>query len=289
MNGAEILAASQETVEPVAAEQPPQNDFDSKFAALAKMERKMREKESSFGSREKEWEEKSKKLSEYETFMKLMDENPLEAIKQKKGWGLKEINEHAVSTQSDEDLDPVAQLTKNFQTQLAELKESMSKDFEGKIKSKEDEYSQKEYERQIQDFKTGIKDFLHENKDAYEFTLTEENGMDLVYDVIHTDLMNQKKNMEEDGEGELKMMDVKDAAEKVEAYLDKSYQKYLSLNKVKSKFKSSEPDLSQFIAKSEPKTLNNSFTPKSHSKDSLNPEERRREAERLVSSWMTRN
>jgi hypothetical protein len=289
MNGAEILASSQETVEPIATEQPPQNDFDSKFAALAKMERKMREKESNFGSKEKEWEEKSKKLSEYETFMKLMDENPLEAIKQKKGWGLKEINEHAVSTQSDEDLDPVAQLTKNFQDQMAKLKESLSTDFDSRIKAKEDEYSQKDYDRQIQDYKHGIKDFLNENKDAYEFTLTEENGMDLVYDVIHTDLMNQKKNMDDGGEGELKMMDIKDAAEKVEAYLDKSYQKYLSLNKVKSKFKSSEPDLSQFITQSQPKTLNNSFTPKSQSSDSLTADERRMEAERLVQSWMTRN
>ena len=172
---------------------------------------------------------------------------------------------------------------------MAKMREEILAEAENKIKSTEEKYTQKEQEQQIQQFKYQIKDLISSEKDTYEFINAEENGIDLVYDVIYTDLMNQKKAMEEEGaEGELKMMDIKDAAEKVESYLDKSYQKYLNLNKVKSKF-SSDDKIGNFIAQSQPKTLNNSFSPKSQSVDQLNPTERRLEAERLVKSWMAKN
>jgi hypothetical protein len=292
MNGAAILEASKTPVpadnlnlEGDADNKQSDNGFDAKFAALAKMERKNREREQGFSAKEKEWEEKSKKLTEYEEYMKLLDENPLEAIKKKKGWGLKELNEHAVSTQSDEDLDPVSQITKQFQSQMEEMRKAMTEEFENKIKEKEEGYTRKEQEQSVQQFKYEIKDFISKNADEYEFINAEESGMDLVYDVIYTDIMNQKKQIDEDGEGELKMMDVKDAADKVEAYLDKQQEKYLNLKKVKSKF-GGEDKIGAFLAQSQPKTLNNSFAPKSKSVDQLDPEERRMEAERLVKSWM---
>lgn len=292
MNGAAILEASKTPVpadnlnlEGDAGNPQSDNGFDAKFAALAKMERKNREREQGFSAKEKEWEEKSKKLTEYEEYMKLLDENPLEAIKKKKGWGLKELNEHAVSTQTDEDLDPVGQITKQFQSQMAEMKKALTEEFENKIKEKEDGYTRKEQEHSVSQFKSEIKNFLSTNADEYEFINAEETGMDLVYDVIYTDIMNQQKQIQEDGEGELKMMDTKEAADKVEAYLDKQQEKYLNLKKVKSKF-GGEDKIGAFLAQSQPKTLNNSFTPKSKSVDQLNPDERRMEAERLVKSWM---
>lgn len=282
MNAQDILAQSQP--QPEATETQSTNDFDAKFKALAAMERKMRQEKDGMSSREKEWEEKSKKLTEYEEMMKLMDENPIEAIKKRKGWGLQEINEFAVKNSSDEDLDPVAQITKNYETKMEQMKKELMDEFENKIKSKEEEYSKKDYEYQINQFKSSISTFLAENKETFEFVNAYgQEGESLVYDVIYTDVMKRKEMGEED----LTPMSLKDASEKVEAYLDSQHQKFLSLNKVRSKFTSSDKfDLGSLGAQSQPRTLNNSFTPKSQSLDQLNPTERKKQAEDLVRSWM---
>lgn len=300
INVNEILSTPQQVPQSESPEKPSNNDdFNGKLAALARMERKMREKDQGYASKDKEWEEKSRKLSEYEELVKLMDENPIEAIKKRKGWGLQEINEFAVQNSTDEDLDPVARLTQNFQKQMAELKASMSTDFEGKIKAKEEEYAKKDYDYQINQFKGNIKSFLSENKAEYEFigSLNKDedgsSGEDAVYDLIYADVMKRKESYEkakesgeEVDEPDLTPMAFKDAADKLEAYLDTKAQRFLSLNKVKNKFSSDKPDLGQFIAQSQqPKTLNNSFAPKSQSIDQSNPEERRKAAEDLLKSW----
>lgn len=268
------------------SQRPQGNDFDEKFGILAKMERKLKEKESMYKSKETEWGEKEKKLSEYEEFMKLFEENPLEALKKKKGWGVQEFNEFAVKHSDDEDLDPVAKLTKSFQQQLDELRSKLTEEFEGKIKSKEEELTKKDIDRQVVEFKSGIKSFLAENKDSFEFIHAEENGMEYVYDLIVQDVIKQRESGVE--ENELRVMDVKTAAEKVETFLDNQYSKYLSLKKVQSKFIPDEnKGLSAILAKtqSEPKTLNSSFSPKSKSVSELSEEERKQSAMDLVRSW----
>lgn len=287
MNGAEILSSTQPQTAPEQTEQSGAND--PRFALLAKMERKLREKETGYSAKEKEWGEKEKKLSEYEELIKLMDENPIEAIKKRKGWGLQELNEFAVQHTSEEDLDPVANMTKSFQAKMEELKKSLTEEFEGKIKAKEEEYSKKDYDYQINSFKAEVKGFLSGNKDDYELinALTKEDdgadGTELVYDVIYTDVIKRK----EEGEEDLTPMTFKEAADKVEAYLDGKMQKYLNLNKVKSKFTPSDKfDLGSLVSQSKPRTLNSEFATQSKSLDQLSPEERKKQAEDLVKSWI---
>jgi hypothetical protein len=310
MNAQNILAASQPQSAPTQSkdgnaytgiDQSTQTqqggDFDAKFKTLAAMERKMREKEMGFSQKEKEWEEKSKKMQEMEELMALLDENPIEAIKKKKGWGLQELNEFAVKNSTDEDLDPVAQITKNYEKRMEEMKKQLMEEFDTKIKTKEDEYAKKDQDYQINQFKGNIKSFLSENKNEYELTSSlsmeedETTGDELIYNVIYEDVMRRKAAGEED----LSPLSFKDAADKVEAYLDSRMQKYLKLNKVRSKFSGDKDnlDLSTLIAQSnqnlnpsQPRTLNNQFAPKSQSLDQLSPEERKKQAEDLVRSWI---
>lgn len=274
------VTPSSESSESATQNHTPSSDpsFDDRLSILAKMERKLKEKESQWKTKETEWGEKDKKLSEYEEFMKLFEENPLEALKKKKGWGIQEFNEFAVKSAPDEDLDPVAKITKDFQRQLDELRSKLTEEFEGKIKAKEEELTAKDYERQQLEFKSNLKSFIAENKNDYEFINAEENGHDYVYDLIVQDVMKQKER--EVPEDQVKIMSFKDAADKVEAFLDKQYSRYLSLNKVKSKFVSDDTDkLSALIKRqSEPETLTSSFSPKSKPTSQLSAEERKQAA-----------
>lgn len=265
---------------------PEVNDFDERFGVLAKMERKLKEKESSYKTRESEWEPKEKRLAELEDLIKLADENPLEFLQKKKGWGVQEFNEFALQHSTDDDLDPVAKLTKGFQTQLEDLRSKMTEEFEGKIKAKEEEITNKDHQRQVVEFKSGIKDFLAEHKDTYEFINSEEGGMDYVYDLIVQDVLKQRENGTE--ESALRVMDIKEASEKVESFLDKQYSKYLSLNKVKSKFAPEGNSLRAILNnQSENNTLNSSFSPKSKPMDQLSEQGRKQAAIDFIRSQKT--
>lgn len=260
------------------------NDFDSRFGVLAKMERKLKEQEARNREKEKEWEAKNKRLLEMDDEDKLWNENPLEALRKKKGWGVQEFNQFAVENSTDEDMDPVAQMTKGYEDRIKAMEAKFAQTIDEKIKAKEDEIAGREQDGQIREFKSGIKNFLSENKETYEFIHAEETGAESVYELIYADIVRQREAGATDDQ--LKVMDVKEAAEKVETYLDKVYSKYLSLNKVKSKFSNgNETDLSRFITKSEPTTLNSSFSPKSKSINQLSAEERKQSAADLVRSW----
>lgn len=263
------------------------DDFDSRFNLLAKMERKLKEQESGFKNRDKEWEEKGKKLTEMEEFLKLLDENPIEAIKKRKGWGLQELNEFAVKNSSDDDLDPVAQIHKTHAQKMEELKKELESSFDSKIKAKEEEIKAREYEGQVKQFKSDIKNFLVENKDTFEFVNAEETGSESVYELIYEDIIRQQNDGVEPDQ--LKIMNIQEAAEKVEAFLDKQYSRFLSLNKVKQRINPSDErnDIGQFIAQSRPKTLDSSFSPKSKSTDQLSEQERRQAAIDLLRSQTT--
>lgn len=260
------------------------NDFDQRFNVLAKMERKLKEQEGQFKSRSKEWEEKERRLTELEEFERLMDENPLEALKRKKGWGIQEFNEFAVKHSDDEDLDPVAKITRDYEDKMAKLREELTQTMDERIKSKEEEIHKGNQERQIIEFKAGIKGFLSENKDEYEFIMTEDGGHEAVFDLIYQDIQKQQQDGTPDNE--LRIMDIKEAADKIEAFLDKSYSKYLSLNKVKSRFGANDNPFAQITKSAEEQfnTLNSSFSTKSKTASELSKEERERAAIELVKS-----
>lgn len=276
---APVSADTNESQNPVNPEQKPEMDFDQRFSVLTKMERKVKEMEAKQREQERAMQERLAKLQELEEFDKLFSENPLEALKKKKGWGVQEFNEFALQNSTEDDLDPVAKIHKTHAEKMAELEKKLMSEMEAKIKAKEEEIAKRDQERQIAEFKGELKTFLAEHKDAYEFIHAEEGAAEEVFNLIYQDVQKQLESGVEPEK--LKIMDMKDAADKVEAFLDKQYSKYLSLNKVKSKFNSSGEELVQFIAsksKEEPKTLTSSFSPKSKPHESLSAEERKQEA-----------
>lgn len=284
-------STSQDEGAPLQASAPAESgdqDFNHKLALLAKKERAIREQQTSWQQKEKEWEEKSKKLSELEEFAKLMDENPLEAVKKRKGWGLQDLNEFAVKNSTDEDLDPVAQITRNFQQKMEEMNKQWEEKLHSTIKEKEEEITKRDFDQQISNFKGSIKDFISENKNEFEFISAYRDpegkaaGVDLVYEVIYTDVMRRKEKGEED----LTPMAFKDACTKVENYLDSQLSPLLNLNKVRSRIAGDQVNLDKIVSQSSPKTINNSFTPKSQSLDQLSMEDRKKQAEDLVKSWL---
>lgn len=259
---------------PQTTETKPGDDFDARFGVLTKMERKLQEERNQWRTQQKEMEDKLARMKELEELADLLDKNPLEALKKKKGWGVQEFNEFALQNSSDEDLDPVAKITRDYQAKMAELEEKLTKTFEEKISAKEAEIMKREQDSQVNEFKHGVKTFLAENKSEYEL-IHAEGAQDEVFDLIYGDLQKQIDAGVEDP----KIMDVKEAAEKIEAYLDKQVSKYLGLNKVKSKLQGNENPLANLVTKSEtPKTLNSNFAPKSKPLDQLSEQERRQAA-----------
>jgi hypothetical protein len=127
------------------------------------------------------------------------------------------------------------------------------------IAAKEKEFAEKDQQQQIELFKRDLKAHVASKKDEFEFVNAHPDGLDLVFDVIFTDLQRKQ----EAGETGAAPMDYDTAASKVEAFLDAEASKYLSLNKVKSKFQEQKPDLSAYLRQEEPKTITPSMAPKS--------------------------
>lgn len=241
---------------------------------IAKMERRLKMKEQEFSQREQQFQEMQRKLAEYEPMMGELEKNPF-AVLGKKGWDLEKLNKHALETMGDDELDPVARRLKQIEDTFAAKDKEWETKLQEAIKAKEEEFSKRDQEYQVQIFKKNLAAHIAQNKDKYEFVATHPDGQELVYDVIFTDL--QRRAEAGEPADQLAPMDLDAAAEKVEAWLDAEASKYLSLNKVKSRFGGEGVDWASALSKSEaPKTISNAIRPQS----SINPAQLS-EAERI--------
>jgi hypothetical protein len=254
---------------------------DPRLSLLAKMERKLKLQEQAFKQKELELEQKYSKYKDYEGIDSDIEKDPFKYLS-KKGWDMEKLNRHYLETAEEEDLDPVAKKFKDFDSKLEQTKAELRKEYEEKLAAKEQEIRNKDYENQINQFKSEMKTFIASNKDQYELINAEENGLDIVYDVIYQDLQNQVKAGKQGND--LAPMDIKVAADRVEQYLDTQVQKYLNLNKYKVKKSQDPTSLDDVVLKlnNNPKTIDSSFTPKSISVDQLSDEERIKAATDLV-------
>lgn len=250
---AQILDSGTPSPSPQQTTEAAQPAANPSFDIIAKMERQLKQRES-------EWKSKEQKLAEYEARMKEFegfDENPF-AILQKKGWDMEKLNKLAIEKLGDEELDPVARRFKQMEELMAKKDQEFEQKIQERISAKEKELQEKEQSYQVEIFKRDLKNHVSSKKEEYEFVNTHPDGMDLVFDVIFTDLQRQQE-----AGSEVKLMDFDTAAQKVEAYLDGEASKYLSLNKVKSKFRPDSPDLSAYLKPEEPRTITPTQVPKS--------------------------
>jgi hypothetical protein len=260
---------------------------DPRLSLIAKYERKVKLMEQELKRKEQELEEKFSKVKHWEEFES--EQDPLKLLN-KKGWDLEKVNKYAMENLGEEDLDPVAKRFKEVEDMIKKRDEEWETKLKKTIEEKEKEIQQKEYDSEIKQFKGEIKSFLAENKDQFELVSTYEadgpegkiDGISLVYDVIYADLQRQVKDGRK--HEELQPLDVKLAAEKVEQYLDSQVQKYLNLNKYKSRKAPEEAALESFLGtvKQTPKTIDSSFVPKSRPVEELSDREREQRAIELL-------
>ncbi|MBV6514140.1 MAG: hypothetical protein FMNOHCHN_03730 [Ignavibacteriaceae bacterium] len=274
--GAPIEAAPQEKPAPTAPESAKPEGaevpdrFGPKFAALSRKERLIREREKQLEARQKEIEEKAKqaeeKFKKFEELPKRAKQNVFEVL-----------NDLGLS--SEELLDMLAnegKPTEKMQRneELESLKEYV-KNLEAKINGSEQERleqqkkaEQERYDKTLASFKQSIKEHV-DSTPALELTRA-NNAEELVYEVID-------QHFKETNE----IMEIADAALKVEQYFEAELERLLALEKVKQKA-GVKP-----VSKEPPKdsaTLSNDLTTEvpSSGQKFLSDEESKREAAKLI-------
>lgn len=215
----EAAESKEENKPPEATKEPDQ--FASKFAALTRKERAIKQREAELDARlakmEAEAAERNKKYEGYDQLGQRIKNEPLKVLEEN-GITLEQLSEILLN---DGKLTP--------EQQIARLKEEMTGGFKSELEQLKAQLAEKEaaaeeqkYASIIEGFKEEISDFVTETPETYELINANES-VDLVYEVI-------EEHHKETG----RVLSIKEAADQVEAYLEEEIKKYASLNKVKS-------------------------------------------------------
>lgn len=266
----------------------PDDKVSGKFQAIIQREKKALALErsaknilNSAEARAKELESREARISEFESLKKT---NPMKALEML-GLSYQDLTQIALA---DGNVTPDLKI-KQLEEKLNGFSQAQEADKRAQL-----EASQKQQEQQhahtIDKFKVEIGNYLKENANRYELIAFEQSD-ELVYDVIdehyNRTLKAAQTKAEEDGEdvssirGEI--MTIADAADKIEAHLEKKYDKARELKKVQAllaprieKALSSVAKPTLTPSRQMPKTLNNnlSATPAAPRKSAVSDDER---------------
>ena len=200
-----------------------QDQFASKFAALSRKEKALRERESEYESK---FEEMERQLAEYEQTRQepeidwedMLRNNPLKALEEA-GLGYDTLTELALND---------GKLTPDMQ--LAAMRQELENDYKQKFEELEDRLDQKEqleqdtyYDSIQQNFQDEIGNMVQQNPEKFELiAASEADG--LVYDVI-------EEHYNETG----RVLDIEEAADAVESYLEEEANKLMKLKKISNR------------------------------------------------------
>ena len=227
------------------AREPERDDFSRKFAALSRREKEIRAKEAEYDKRIADLEEKFRpqepeKQPELPIEYRLK-QNPLKALEEM-GLSYDKLTELALND---------GQLTPDMQMKL--MREEIENGYQSKYKELEDRILEKEKndeQRRYDDIETGFKNeiesFVSSNPEQFELIQANE-AKDVVYEVI-------EEHYNETG----KILDIKEAAEAVESYLEEEAEKLLKLGKIRSKFNTG--DIEQEPRRQSQVTLSNAHS-----------------------------
>lgn len=229
----------------------PNDKLSSKFEILQKRDQEVLSKLNALKSKEAEIEAKLARITEFES-AKGNSKKALELL------GLT-YDELTQSLLQDGSIPPEAQIRKLDQ-KLEEFKTEQQKR-EEEMKAAQEKAAKDREDKVITDFKGEIGQYLEDNSSRYELIKFEEQ-QDLVFSVI-----DEHYNRTIDPEtGIGKVMTIKEAADKVELFLEQKYEKSRQLNKVKTlwgavpqaliKKATEKPEALQ----QKPKTLTNNIT-----------------------------
>ena len=240
-------------------EQPQDSEFDRKFAALSRKEKALREREleleRKFGSKEKEL-----------PLERRIRSNPLKALEEL-GLDYDKLTELALND---------GRLTPDMQMKL--MREELDNDYREKFNSLEERLNAKEkmeeeakYDAVKQGFVGEIESFINENQSDFEYVAHNE-ATDVVYDVI-------EEHYNETG----RILDIKEAVEAVESYLEEEAEKLLNLGKVKNRLNSIRDEYEQPQRQSQV-TLSNAHSAQANERvgRKLSDEESKREMARML-------
>ena len=207
-----------------AAQEPEKNDdFSRKFAALSRKEKEVRAREAEYEQRIAELEQRfAAKEPQKEPeipFDVRLRQNPLKAL-ESVGLSYDKLTELALN---DGKLTPEMQM-KLMREELETDYKSKFEDLENRLVEKEKGLEEQRYEDIKLGFQNEIESFVNSNGEEYEL-IKANDANDVVYEVI-------EEHYNETG----KILDIKEAAEAVESYLEEEATKLLQLSKVRSKF-----------------------------------------------------
>jgi len=228
------------------ASNPDRDDFSRKFAALSRREKEIRAKEVEYDQRIAELEARFQPKKEVEKEPELpfeyrLKQNPLKALEDM-GLSYDKLTELALND---------GKLTPDMQMRL--MREELENDYKSKYKELEDRIIEKEKndeQRRYDEIETGFKNeieaFVSSKPEQFELIQANE-AKDVVYEVI-------EEHYNETG----KILDIKEAAEAVESYLEEEAEKLLKLGKIRSKFNTG--DIEQEPRRQSQVTLSNAHS-----------------------------
>ena len=197
------------------------SEFDRKFAALSRKEKALRDRELEL---DKKYGNKEKELP----LERRIRANPLKALEEL-GLDYDKLTELALND---------GRLTPDMQMKL--MREELENDYKDKFNSLEERLNAKEkmeeeakYDAVKQGFVGEINSFINENKSDFEY-VAHNDATDVVYDVI-------EEHYNETG----RILDIKEAVEAVESYLEEEAEKLLNLGKVKNRLTSMRDEYEQ--------------------------------------------
>ena len=227
MNQDSDLDASEEVEQSLEEAREPEksDDFSRKFAALSRREKEIRAKEAEYDKRIAELEERLSsfdKKPEPEPELPIeyrLKKDPLRALEDM-GLSYDKLTELALND---------GKLTPEMQMRLMreELEGDYKKKFEeleNRLLEKEKSDEQRRYDDIQRGFQNEIEDFVESNSDKYELIQANEAN-DIIYDVI-------EEHYNDTG----RILDIEEAAEAVENYLEEEAEKIFRLGKFRSKF-----------------------------------------------------
>ena len=227
MNQDSDLDASEEVEQSLEEAREPEksDDFSRKFAALSRREKEIRAKEVEYDKRIAELEERLGsfgKKPEPEPELPIeyrLKKDPLRALEDM-GLSYDKLTELALND---------GKLTPEMQMRLMreELEGDYKKKFEeleNRLLEKEKSDEQRRYDDIQRGFQNEIEDFVESNADRYELIKANEAN-DIIYDVI-------EEHYNDTG----RILDIEEAAEAVENYLEEEAEKIFRLGKFRSKF-----------------------------------------------------
>lgn len=242
------------------------SDLASRLAIIAKKERAFMEKQKSLTQKMKELEERNSKLSQWEEYEKLLEENPNEFFK-KKGMSFSDVQEKMLKSLSDEDLNPLEKMVKELQTKLENKDSELKKLVEEQFSQRDQAAKEREIEEQSKIYSARLKEFLTEKAEDYDLINAFEAG-DEVFNVIKTVYLKSAEK------GTPKLLSFEEACNLYEKKLEETVQGMKKSKKVSRLFgvQDSDDPIANMYGQT---TIDDSFSQSSATSPQLKTEEER--------------